>query len=171
MERESLTSGVTDKVRTGAVGSVIAGYALFDVIPIAVIVVALTAWFERPLVLFLITAVALVVINVACCRWVQRHWDGWIAGNGKRVEAKLQTMRASRVMKHPVAWITRGSDWWYAVATAIVNPIIVIAAARTIGGQSIGERRIVIACVAYAVPMALVFTLTGYAVGEALRAA
>lgn len=171
MERESSTSGVADKVRTATVGSVIAGYALFDVIPIAVIVVVLTAWFERPLVLFLITAVALVVINVACCRWVQRHWDTWIAGNGSRIEAKLQTMRASRVMKHPVAWITRGSDWWYALATAIVNPIIVVVAARTIGGQSITERRIVIACVAYAVPMALVFTLTGYAVGEALRSA
>ena len=67
----------------------------------------------------------LIVINVACCRWVQRHWDIWIAGNGERVEAKLDKMRKSRVMKHPVAWITRGSDWWFALATAIVNPIIV----------------------------------------------
>ena len=79
-------------------------------------------------------------------------------------------MRKSRVMKHPVAWITRGSDWWYALATAIVNPIIVVAAARTIGGQPISERRIMIASVAYAIPMAAIFTIAGYAVGDALRA-
>lgn len=111
-----------------------------------------------------------MVLNVACCRWLQRHWDGWIAGNGARIEAKLASMRKSRVMKHPVAWITRGSDWWYALATAIVNPIIVVVAARVVGGQPIGERRIMIASVAYALPMALVFTVTGYALGEAVRA-
>ena len=140
-------------------------------IPIAVIVIGLTAWFERPSILFAITAVALIIINIACCRWLQHHWESWIAGSGNRVEAKLAKMRESRVMKHPVAWITRGSDWWYALATAIVNPIIVVAAARTIGGQPISERRILIASIAYAVPMAAVFTITGYALGEALRAA
>ena len=109
------------------------------------------------------------MINVASCRWLQRHWESWIAGNGERVEAKLEKMRASRVMRHPIKWITRGSDWWFALATAIVNPIIVVAAARTIGGQPISERRILIASLAYAVPMAAVFTFTGYVVGEALR--
>jgi uncharacterized membrane protein (Fun14 family) len=162
---------VSGKVRTGAVGTLIAGYALFDVIPIAVIVVGLTAWFEHPLTLFVIIAVALIVINIACCRWLQRHWAAWIADKGSRVEAKLGKMRGSTVMKHPVSWITRGSDWWFALATAIVNPIIVVAAARTIGGQPISERRILIASVAYAVPMAAVFVLTGYALGEALGAA
>lgn len=123
-------------VRTGAIGALVAGYALFDVIPIAVIVIGLTAWFERPSILFAITAAALIIINVACCRWLQRHWEGWIANDGQRIEAKLAKMRKSRVMRHPVAWITRGSDWWYALATAIVNPIVVVAAARTIGGQA-----------------------------------
>ena len=148
MEQDGSTSGVAGKVRTGAVGAAVAGYALFDVIPIALIVVGLTAWFERPAILFVITAIALLVINVACCRWLQRHWDTWIADNGKRVETKLEKMRVSRMMKHPVEWITRGSEWWFALATAIVNPIIVVAAARIIGGQPISERRIVIASVA-----------------------
>jgi hypothetical protein len=102
------------------------------VIPIAVIVIGLTAWFERPLILFVITAVALVVINIACCNWLQRHWEAWIAGNGKRIEQKLDMMRRSRLMKHPVVWIARGSDWWFALATAIVNPIIVVAGARLV---------------------------------------
>lgn len=73
-------------------------------------------------------------------------------------------------MKHPVAWIGRGSDWWFALATAIVNPIIVVAGARLVGGERISERRILIASVAYAIPMAVVFTLTGYALGEGIRA-
>ena len=97
--------------------------------------VGLTAWFERPLILFVITAIALAVINIACCRWVQRYWESWIAGNGERIEAKLGNMRRSRVMKHPVAWMTRGSDWWCALATAIVSPIMVAAAARLLGGE------------------------------------
>ena len=141
---------------------------MFDVIPIAVIVIVLTAWFERPFILFVVTAVGLVVLNVACCEWLQRHWESWVAGSGKRVEAKLQKMRESRVMRHPVAWITQGSDWWYAVATAIVNPIIVVAAARTIGGQPINKRRVMIASIAYAVPMAAVFVLTGDDLRQAL---
>jgi hypothetical protein len=49
------------------------------VIPIAMIVVGLTAWFERPQIPFVIAAVALIATNVACCRWLQRHWDCWIA--------------------------------------------------------------------------------------------
>jgi hypothetical protein len=74
-------------------------------------------------------------------------------------------------MKHPVAWIERGSDWWFALATAIVNPIIVVGGARIVGGKPISDRRIHIAAVAYAIPMAFVFTLTGYALGEGIRAA
>jgi hypothetical protein len=155
--------------RTGAIGTLVAAYAFFDVIPIAIVVVALTAWFERPLILGVVVAIALFVINVACCRWLQHHWEAWIAGNGKKIEERLDKMRKGRVMKHPVAWIARGSDWWFALATAIVNPIIVVAAARLVGGQQISERRIVIASLAYAIPMAVVFTVTGYALGEAIR--
>jgi hypothetical protein len=171
MDRDDSSSGVAGKARSGAIGTLIAGYAIFDVVPIAVVVVALTAWFENPPILFVVVAIALMVLNVACCRWVQAHWESWIAGNGGRTEAKLDKMRRSRVMKHPVGWITRGSDWWFALATAIVNPIIVVVAARVLGGQPITERRILIASIAYAAPMALVFVVTGYALGEAVRAA
>ena len=151
-------------------GTLIAGYALFDVLPIAIVVIVLTAWVEHPLILFVITAVGLVGINVCSCNWVQRHWEAWIAGKGRGAEAKLEKMRGSKVMRHPVSWITRGSDWWYALATAIVNPILVVVAARVLGGKRISERRIMIASIAYAVPMAIVFTIAGYAIGEALRA-
>ncbi len=55
--------------------------------------VGLTAWFDRPPILFVITAVALIVINILSCRWLQRQWDAWIATSGKRVEAKLEQLR------------------------------------------------------------------------------
>jgi hypothetical protein len=170
MERGTSTR-TTGGARAGLIGGLVGFYAFFDVIPIALVVIGLTAWFERPLILFAVTAVGLTVLNIACCNWLQHHWDAWIAGNGRRVEEKIAKMRRSRVMKHPVAWIERGSDWWFALATAIVNPIIVVAGARIVGGKPISDRRIHIAAVAYAIPMAFVFTLTGYALGEGIRAA
>lgn len=48
MERDAAGRGAAGKVRTGLIGTLVAGYALFDVIPIAVVVIALTAWFEHP---------------------------------------------------------------------------------------------------------------------------
>ena len=93
---------------------------------------------------------------------------------GCRPAGWAERIRSRRILRLPVEpriaglksrWVHRGNS------PAIVNPIIVVAAARTIGGQPISERRILIASVAYAVPMAAVFVLTGYALGEALRAA
>ena len=43
-------------------------------------------------------------------------------------------MRKSRLMQHPVAWIQRGSDRWYAFAAAVANPILIAALARFVGG-------------------------------------
>jgi hypothetical protein len=74
------------------------------VIPIAIVVLALTAWFERPVNLGVVVAVALFVINVATAG-LQHHWEAWIAGNGKKIEERLDKMRNGRVMKHPAAWI------------------------------------------------------------------
>ena len=33
-------------------------------------------------------------------------------------------------MRHPAAWITRGSDVWFTLAAILMNPVIVIALAR-----------------------------------------
>lgn len=170
VQPEPATPAAGSAARTGLVGALVAGYAFFDVIPIAIVVIALTAWLERPLIVFVITAVGLLVLNIACCNWLQRHWESWIAGNGQRIDERLQKLRDSRLMRHPVAWITRGSDWWYALATAIINPIIVVALAHVIGGERVGDRRVLIASAAYAIPMAVVFTATGYALGLGVRA-
>ena len=62
-------------------------------------------------------------------------------------------------MQHPVAWIQRGSDRWYAFAAAVANPILIGALARFIGGKPIGERRILLGAVAYALPYVAMWTL------------
>jgi hypothetical protein len=68
-------------------------------------------------------------------------------------------------MQHPVAWIQGSSDRRYAVAAAIVNPILVVALARSIGGGRIGDRRIVLGSIAYALPYVAMWTVAGVVVG------
>ena len=80
-------------------------------------------------------------------------------------------MRASRLMRHPVGWIERGSDRWYAFAAAIANPILVLAMARSISGEPVGERRILLGSVAYAVPYVAIWSFVGWAFGETIRSA
>jgi hypothetical protein len=102
---------------------------------------------------------------------VDRRWDDWFSGKGRGIETRLEGMRASRLMRHPVAWIQRGSDRWYALAAAVANPILVAGFARLLGGKQIGERRIVLGAVAYAIPYAAMWTLVGLVVSRSLRAA
>ncbi|MFL6005992.1 MAG: hypothetical protein ACJ744_07085 [Gaiellaceae bacterium] len=150
--------------RTGVVGTVVAAVAFFDGVFIGAPVALLAASFGSLLVYALATTtVALVVI--ACCHWVERRWEDWFSGNGTRIERRLERMRASRVMKHPVAWIERGSDRWYAFAAAVANPILVGTLARFVGGRPIGERRLLLGAVAYAVPYVAMWTLVGLALG------
>jgi hypothetical protein len=118
--------------RTGLIGTLVAGYALFDVIPIAVIVIALTAWIVRPLILFAITAIGLLVLNIACCNC---------------------SSATGRAGSPATGGGSRGS------------------CRSVIGGERITERRVLIASAAYALPMAALFTLVGYELGPAVRAA
>ena len=87
------------------------------------------------------------------------------------MEGRLETMRASRLLAHPVAWIQRGSDRWYAFAAAVANPILVAALARFIAGEPVGERRVLLGAVAYAVPYVAMWSIVGFALGGAVRAA
>jgi hypothetical protein len=80
-------------------------------------------------------------------------------------------MRASRLMRHPVVWIQRGSDRWYGLAAAVANPIMVSAFARVVSGKPVGERRILLGAVAYALPYVAMWTIVGLTVGGSLRAA
>jgi hypothetical protein len=158
----SHTSG--GAARTGLVGTIVAAVAFFDGVFIGAPVALLAAAFGSLLVYAAATtAVALLVI--ACCHWVDRRWEAWFSGHGTRIERRLERMRASRLMKHPVAWIERGSDRWYVFAAAVANPILVGMLARFVGGRPIGERRIVLGSIAYAVPYVAMWTLVGLALG------
>jgi hypothetical protein len=154
--------------RTGVVGMVVAGLAFFDGVFIGAPIALLAASF-RPLVVYTVATVVVVLLVIACCSWIDRRWDEWFSGNGKRIEARLEGMRKSRLMQHPVAWIQRGSDRWYAFAAAVANPILVGALARFVGGKPIGKRRILLGAVAYALPYVAMWTIVGLALGGAIR--
>jgi hypothetical protein len=156
--------------RTGVVGTVVAAFAFFDGVFLGAPIALLAASF-RPLIVYGVATVLVILIVVACCSWVDRRWDEWFSGNGKRIEARLEGMRESRLMKHPVEWIQRGSDRWYAFAAAVANPILVGALARLISGKPIGERRIFLGAVAYALPYVALWTIVGFALGDQIRSA
>ena len=156
--------------RTGIAGTLVAGFAFFDGVFLGAPIALLAASF-RPLVVYALAVLTIIFIVTACCKWVDRRWDVFFSGNGGRVESRLETMRGSKLMRHPVAWIQRGSDRWYGLAAAVANPILVSAFARVVGGRPVGDRRIMLGAVAYAIPYAAMWTLAGLAVGGSLRAA
>jgi hypothetical protein len=164
------THRVAGTARTGLVGAVVAAVAFFDGVFIGAPIALLAASFG-PVVVFASATVAVVVLVIACCNWVDRRWDDWFSGNSSRLETRFEAMRRSRLMKHPVAWVQRGSNRWYALAAAVANPILVGTLARFVGGEPIGERRIVLGAVAYAIPYAAMWSLIGLALGGSVRAA
>jgi len=156
--------------RTGAVGTIVAAFAFFDGVfvgaPIALLAASL-----RPVPVFVAAAVAVSCLSIACSMWVDRRWDDWFSGNGKRIVRRLEAIRGSRLMRRPVAWIERGSDRQYALASALANPVLVVALARSVGGLPIGERRIRLGSIAYAIPYVAMWTLVGFVLGGTIRAA
>src|SRR3954471_13458406 len=151
--------------RTGVIGTVVGAVAFFDGVFIGV-PIALLATSLRPLLVYAVAVAAVILLVIACCSWVDRRWDDWFSGNGKRIEGRLEGMRRSRLMRHPVAWIERGSDRWYALAAAVANPILIGALARLVGGRPIGHRRIVLGAVASAIPYCAMWTLVGLRLGQ-----
>lgn len=164
------TRRVAHGARSGVVGTVVAGIAFFDGVFLGAPIALLTAWLWTPLVP-VAAAIVVVLIVIGCCSWVDRRWDVWLSGSGNRVETALEKMRASRLMRHPVAWIQRGTDRQYAFAAAVANPILVAAFARSLSGEPIGERRILLGAVAYAIPYVAIWSIVGFVLGEAVRAA
>ena len=160
----------TSAARTGVVGTIVAGLAFFDSVFIGAPIALLAATF-RPSLVYVVATCAVVLVVIGSCRWMDRRWDAWFSGNGTRIEKRLDSMRASRLLAHPVAWLQRGSDRWYAFAAAVANPILVSALARFIAGEPVGERRVLLGAVAYAIPYVAMWSIVGFALGGAIRAA
>ena len=106
--------------RSGVAGTIVAAVAFFDGVFIGLPIAVLAASF-RPSLVYILATLAVVTLVIGCCRWVDRRWDDWFSGNGTRIEKRLETMRSSRLMAHPVAWIQRGSNRWYALAAAVAT--------------------------------------------------
>jgi hypothetical protein len=151
-------------------GTVVGAFAFFDGVFLGAPIAVLAATF-RPVMVYAVATVTVILLVIACCSWVDRRWDDWFSGNGTRIEKRLEAMRASRLMRHPVAWTQRGSDRWYAFAAAVANPILIAALARFIGGKPIGDRRILLGAVAYAIPYVAMWSLVGFTLGDTIRAA
>jgi hypothetical protein len=152
---------------SAVVGAVVAAFAFFDSVMLGAPIALFAASFRLSLV-YVVATVVVVFLVIACCIWIERHWDAWFSGNGTRIETRLESMRASRLLAHPVAWIQRGSDRSYALAAAVANPILITALARFIGGEPVGERRVVLGAVAYAVPYVAMWSIVGFALGKAV---
>ena len=163
------TRGVGSKAGSGVFGAAVVAIGFFDAVFLGAPIALLSASFE-PLRVFVAATVAVVLLVVGCCSWVDRRWDEWVAGNRGRVERRLDSMRTSRLLRHPVGWIQRGSDRGYALAAALANPILVVAFARSLTGEPVGERRIMLGAVAYAVPYVAMWSILGFLLGEAVSA-
>jgi hypothetical protein len=166
----SSTQPAEGAVRTGVIGTMVAALAFFDGVVLGAPVAILAASF-RPLIVYVVATTAAIALTTASCRWVDRRWDDWLSGNANRMGKRLDAMRTSRLMRHPVGWIERGSDRWYALAAAVCNPILVLAIARSISGKPVGERRVLLGSVAYAIPYVAMWSLVGLALGESIRRA
>src|SRR5262245_19715681 len=118
--------------RTGAIGTLVGGIAFFDALFVGLPIAVLSAW-VGPLIAFSGAALAVTFVSVACCSWVNRQWDSWFSGNGRRIEEKLKKLRSSRLMRRPLGWIEHGSDGRYALAAALINPVIAVGLARFVG--------------------------------------
>jgi hypothetical protein len=170
MDSRSSTERVASGARSSAIGTAVGAFAFFDGVflglPIAVLAAAL-----RPVIVYPFAVVVVILLVIACSTWVDRRWDEWFSGHGTKIEKRLDSMRASRLMSHPVAWTQNGSDRWYAFAAAVANPILIAGLARFVSGKPIGERRILLGAVAYALPYVALWTIVGYALGGTLRTA
>jgi hypothetical protein len=170
MPTESSARSAPNAARTGVIATAVTAFAFFDGVffglPIAALAMSL-----QPVSVFVYTAIIVSCVSIVCSSWVNRRWDEWFVGNDSRVGKKLEKMRASRLMRRPVDWIESGSDGRYALAAALANPTLVVAFARSMGARPVGDRRILLGSVAYALPYVAVWTLLGFALGDVIRAA
>jgi hypothetical protein len=150
-------------------GTLVAAYGLFDTLLMGVPIVLLAAWLN-PLVVFVVAAVGVTAADGLCCTWLDREWDSWFAGFGRRIEPRLERMRAARLLRLPVAWIERGSTRQFAVGAAVTNAIIATVIARLVTGAQVGPRRILVASLAYGVFFTGLYTFVGFLLGSAMRA-
>jgi hypothetical protein len=163
------SSAARTTVRTTAMGTLVAIYGMFDTLLMGVPIVLLAAWLD-PLAVFLVAGTGVTAADGLCCTWIDREWDRWFAGSGRRIEPRLQHLRSSRLLRHPVAWIEDGSDRRFALGAAITNAIIATVIFRLLTGRPAGPRRILLASLAYGAFFTGLYAFVGFVLGRALHA-
>ena len=166
MTQKNSSRGFAQSARVALVGGAVTAYALLDAYVLGPVVIELSAWFD-PLVVFGVATAVLTLVNVACCSWLERRGEGRAPG---RIEARLERLGSSRLMRRPVQWITRGSSAWFVLAAVIVNAIFVVGVARFLGGAPVNRRRIMLASAAYSVTFVAFFVAVGFGAGGTIRA-
>jgi hypothetical protein len=156
------------RLGNGLIGAAVGVYAFLDDLLLGPILVATAVWLPWYLTLGA-AARLLTFVNIACCNWLQRSWDTWIHGHGAKLEAKLKKRRRSRLLRHPLSWITRDSGVWLTIAAGLIGTVIVVAIARLTGSKPVGQRRVIFASVAYSVGFAATYTGVGVGIGDLLR--
>lgn len=155
------------RLANGAIGAVVAAYAFLDDLLLGPPLVVAAVFLPWPLVFGAATGL-FTLVNVASCDWLQRRWTTWIAGHGATVEAMLERRRRSRILRHPIRWITRDSDIWVTIAAGLIGTVIVIAVIRLLGGAAVGPRRLILASIAYSAGFAATYTGVGIGLHDLL---
>ena len=149
-------------------GAFIAFWALADA-PVGVVVTVLAAWLNA-LIVCGVAIFLLSIVNIFCCSWLNREWDGWARGPGEKVEKRVAKLRSGKTMKKPVAWVTDGSIGWYVAAACLTNAVQATALARVIGGQAVDERKVRVGAIAFSIFIAVLFSLIGIALRDIIKA-
>ena len=178
MEPDDATDVTSSKGRTTAIGSLIAVFVLVDAYLIGIPVVILAA-LTRPgrLRRGRRRALSFVDVRAPSTRGVSVQLARPPLGRLVRERASRQAREAPREAareshdRHPVSWISRGSDFWFALAAAMVNAITVIALARVIGGKPVGRHRVLVAGIAYSIFFAALFSIIGTGLSDVIRGA
>ena len=165
MTQESSSRGVARSAGVALIGGTVTAYALLDAYVLGPVVIELSAWFD-PFVVFGVATAVLTLVNVACCSWLERRGDNGTPG---RLEARLERLGSSRLMRRPVDWVTRGSSLWFVLGAVIVNAIFVVGVARFLGGRPVDRRRILLASAAYSITFAAFFAALGFGAGDVVR--
>lgn len=156
------------RLADGLMGPAVGAYAFLDDLFLGPIVVGLAVWLPW-YVAFGLAAPMLTLVNIASCNWLQRSWESWIQGHGAKLEAKLERLRRSRLLRHPVGWIARESEVWFVIAAGLIGTVIVVGVARLSGGEPVARRTLAFASVAYSAGFAATYTIVGLGIGDLLR--
>lgn len=157
------------RLANGLIGTAVGVYAFLDDLILGPVVVALAVWLPW-YVTFTLTTAVLIMVNIACCNWLQKRWESWIQGYGAKLEARLERIRRGRLLRHPLAWIARESPVWFVIASGLIGTVIVVAVARVSGGKIVGGRDVVLGSMAYSVGFAATYTGVGVLIEDLLLA-